>query len=154
MRSPILRATSSPRVFVAIRVLLGAVLLWASLSKIINPQGFAQIVSNYRILPPVLVNSVAIVLPWIEALCGLCLITGRLIQGSALIFVGLMVIFVLLTGVNIYRGLDINCGCFSVAIKENPASQWSNLLRNLVFLVLGIFLLRRAGIASSEKLEQ
>lgn len=145
MLSPISRATSSPWVFTAIRIFLGAVFIWASVPKIVDPQGFAEILKNYQILPPAWVNPVAVVLPWAEALCGLSLISGRLIHGSALIFVILMSIFAGLTGFNIYRGLDVSCGCFSVAAKETSASQWLNLWRNLFFLLLGLYVLRRAG---------
>lgn len=147
MVSPISAITSkSPSwAFIALRIFLGAVFIWASVPKIIDPPGFAEILKNYQILPLVLLNPVAVLLPWIEALCGLSLIFGRLIRGGALIFVVLMAIFAALTAFNIYRGLDVNCGCFSVATTETSASQWFNLLRNLVLLSLGIFVLQRTG---------
>lgn len=145
MLSPIFRVASSPWVFAAIRIFLGAVFIWASVPKILDPQGFAAILKNYQILPSALVNPVAVVLPWAEALCGLSLIFGRLIRGGALIFVILMSIFAGLTGFNIYRGLDVSCGCFSVAAKETYASHWVNMWRNLFLLLLGLFVLRRAG---------
>ena len=145
MVSRIFSPNSTSWMFNAIRIFLGAVFIWASVPKIIDPQSFAEILKNYQILPPALLNPVAVVLPWIEALCGLSLIFGRLIRGSALIFVILMSIFTGLTAFNIYRGLDVNCGCFSVTATGTFASKWVNLTRNLFFLVLGGFVLWRAG---------
>ena len=147
MVSTFSKMTSSPGVFLILRIVLGAVFIWASISKIANPQGFAEILGNYQVLPPVLVNPVAIILPWVEALCGVSLIAGRLIRGSALIFVALMLIFLTVTAFNMYRGLDVNCGCFSVAANATSGSQVVNLLRNLLLLILGVFVLRRAGAA-------
>jgi uncharacterized membrane protein YphA (DoxX/SURF4 family) len=136
---------------ILLRVLLGAVFIWASVPKILNPQSFADIVANYRILSPALVNPAAVILPWIEALCGVCLITGRLVRGSALIFVALMATFLTVTAFNIYRGLDVNCGCFSVSAQEARGSQIINLGRNFLLLVVGILVLQRAGTADRGK---
>jgi uncharacterized membrane protein YphA (DoxX/SURF4 family) len=142
---------SSATVMILLRVLLGVVFIWASVPKILNPQSFAEIVVNYRILSPALVNPAAIVLPWTEALCGVCLISGRLVRGSALIFVALMVIFLAATAFNIYRGLDVNCGCFSVAAKKAHGSQLINLGRNFLLLVVGVLVLKSSGTADTEK---
>ncbi len=137
---------SSSRVFMIARILLGVVFVWASVPKIIDPRAFAVIVGNYQVLPQALVNPVALALPWLEALCGVTLIVGRLIRGSTLLVVCLMIIFIGLTGFNIFRGLDIDCGCFSVAAKEASTSQWGNLLRNLVIMLLGLFVLWRGQL--------
>ena len=146
--------TSPPIVFIIIRLILGTVFIWAGIPKIANPQAFAEIIGNYQILPPNLVNPIAIVLPWVEVLCGVSLLANRLIRGSALIFVGLMLIFLLATAFNMARGLDVNCGCFSVAANEASGSQVVNLLRNVLLLILGIFVLRRAGAADSSRLQE
>ena len=153
MVSKISAMTSSPIVFTFIRLILGTVFIWAGIPKIADPQAFAEIIGNYQILPSNLANPVAIVLPWVEVLCGVSLVTNRLIRGSALIFVGLMLIFLLATAFNMARGLDVNCGCFSVAANEASGSQVVNLLRNVLLLILGIFVLRRAGAADSPRLQ-
>jgi len=55
---------------VVVRILLGAVFLWASLDKIIDPSKFARDISNYHIIPFGLENIIAIVLPWLEFFIG------------------------------------------------------------------------------------
>ena len=44
--------------------------------KIEDPQGFAVIIGNYQLVPGPLVNPLAVLLPWIEVLCGVMLIIG------------------------------------------------------------------------------
>jgi hypothetical protein len=59
--------------------------VYASYDKILHPLAFAEIVYNYQILPDVLVNLVALFLPWIELLVGLSLIVGMWLPGALLI---------------------------------------------------------------------
>lgn len=99
--------------YAALRIILGCIFLWASYDKILEPESFLVIVSNYRILPDVLANPVAFVLPWVEAVCGIMLVTGYMVKGSALIVNLLMIIFILALLISSFRGIDISCGCFS-----------------------------------------
>ena len=135
-------------VYTVMRTGLGIVFIWASWDKILYPDKFAAIVANYDILPVAAVNLAALVLPWIELLCGLLLLGGRLVPGAALTINILLVVFILATAYNLYRGLDINCGCFSVA----PAAKGQtvvNLVRNGFLLTVGIWLL--LGSATSRQ---
>jgi len=144
MVSIVKKAVSHRLVSTALRILLGVVFIWAGVPKIVNPQGFAEIVANYQLLPPVTVNLVAIGLPWVEALCGLLLISGRMVHGSALSVVALMALFTIVTAVNMIRGLDVDCGCFSVAAGERHGSQVVNMVRNLALIAVGVFVSARA----------
>lgn len=127
-------------VTVVVRVALGAVFLFSCAGKIADPAAFAAIVTNYQLLSPPLVSMTAVVFPWIEAVCGLALVFGRLEKGAALL-ISLMMVF--LTGLilyNGYRGLNIACGCFSLAANE-PSNIAVNTLRNLVILAAGAWVL-------------
>jgi len=119
-------------VTVVVRVALGAVFLFSCAGKIADPAAFAAIVTNYQLLSPPLVSMTAVVFPWIEAVCGLALVFGRLEKGAALL-ISLMMVF--LTGLilyNGYRGLNIACGCFSLAARNHhgekqpylPSRKW------------------------------
>lgn len=125
-----------------IRIALGAVFVFASAGKIMDPAAFASIIANYRILPPILVEATAVVLPWIEALCGLALIFGRFDKGAAMLICLMMVVFIGLILYNGYRGLNVACGCFSLAAKA-PANVAWNTGRNLLILAVGTWLLFR-----------
>ncbi len=127
------------RLFLAFRFILGGVFIWASLDKIMDPQGFVRIIENYRLLPLAFVRPFGLVLPWVELLCGINLISGHLIKGSAMIINFLVVIFLIAIGVNMYRGLDIYCGCFSTS-GEASNKLYLNLIRDGLLLPIGIWI--------------
>ena len=134
-----LKYSNKNRLYVTLRIMLGIVFVWASWNKILDPEGFARIVQNYRILPPVLVNPVALTLPWIEAACGIFLITGYLIKGSAFIVDILLIIFILAFIINLFRGIDVSCGCFSLTLKESKG-LYRYLIRDLLLLGEGLWI--------------
>ena len=122
------------------RILLGALFIYASWDKILDPVAFSTAITNYQILPAALVNAAALVLPWLELVCGTCLILNRWMRGSALIVAILMLVFTGALGYNVYRGINITCGCFTLT-DEAPKNMWGYLLRDIVLLVLAITLL-------------
>jgi len=122
---------------------MGIVFIWASWDKIQHPGDFAVIVANYNLLPEAAVNLTALVLPWIELLCGLLLLGGCLVPGAILTLDALLLVFILAAGFNLYRGLDVNCGCFSVSSAAGGGAKL-NLFRNTLLLAAGLWLLCHA----------
>jgi len=112
------------KVEVIVRWILGVLLVGASLSKIANPQEFYVSIAAYQIpLPAMLVRLAAMILPWLELLCGLLLL-GRIWTRAALVWSLVMfAVFVVATGQAWARGLDISCGCFNLkTFGLDPAS--------------------------------
>jgi uncharacterized membrane protein YphA (DoxX/SURF4 family) len=130
----------APIAYHLVRLALGAVFLWASWEKILDPAGFARIVGNYRILPAPLVNPAALILPWVEALCGLALVTGVFTRGALVLFNALVAVFTVALALAAVRGIDIECGCFSVAAGQKGGTL-DYLLRDLVLLGAGLWAL-------------
>ena len=131
---------------IVVRVALGAIFFYAGAEKIINPVAFAGDVANYRLLPHVAVNLVAITLPWVEAAVGLLLVAGVWVRPSALIVTVLMLVFLAAIGQAVARGLDINCGCFGT---QNA--------RKVGLIVIGedlLMLLAAAWLAFRAKVER
>ncbi|MBN1276616.1 MAG: DoxX family membrane protein [Deltaproteobacteria bacterium] len=128
-----------PRVYHFLRLFMGAVWLYASYEKILYPHEFSQAVYNYQILPDIMVNLAALILPCLELLMGLCLITGIWLPGAAVLSTGLMSVFIAALVFNRIRGLDIHCGCFSVEATEGPADLWT-VARDTGFMVFSAFL--------------
>jgi uncharacterized membrane protein YphA (DoxX/SURF4 family) len=120
------------------RIILGVIFVYAGAVKIMDPPGFAEAVSNYRILPDMLVNLTAVVLPWIEVLAGLCLVTGIWIEGGALLTGGLLAVFFIALTASLARGLDISCGCFSTS-AEAQRITWTFLARDLMLMAMAAF---------------
>ena len=127
--------------FVLSRLFLGGIFVYASYDKILHPVAFAEIVYNYQILPDVLVNLVALFLPWIELLVGLSLIVGGWLPGALLISNFLLLLFFGTLVFNTARGLDIDCGCFTTSIGPSSGGHmlWY-LFRDGFFLSVGLFL--------------
>jgi uncharacterized membrane protein YphA (DoxX/SURF4 family) len=125
---------------IAVRIALGAVFILSSVGKIADPSGFAAIVTHYRLLPPPLVALTAVVFPWVEIVCGMALMVGRLEKGAALTVAVMMVAFVGIHLYNGYRGLNIACGCFSLSAQA-PSSIFLNTVRNLLLLAAAAWVL-------------
>ncbi len=94
---------------------------WIALS---NPVDFLKLIREYQMLPenlPVLINSMAALLPWVEVLCGVLLITGAALRGSALVLLVMLIFFTIIVtwrAVGIYNSthvpfcsISFDCGC-------------------------------------------
>jgi putative oxidoreductase len=125
------------RVVLIFRLVLGATFIYASLDKIAHPEQFARIIYNYKILPPFLINVFAVTLPWVELIAGLLLILGLFTESASLLICFLLMVFVVAISINLYRGVDLNCGCFSTdpAGKKEGANL---LIKDFIYLFLGI----------------
>lgn len=133
--------------FNSIRILMGVVFLYASYDKIMHPEAFAKAVYNYHILPDYAVNIVALWLPWIELLLGLCLATGIWLPGATIITTCLLTVFIGAIVFNLSRGLNIDCGCFSSTTTGGKVGIWT-VLRDISFLAASMYLSLRVFLLS------
>jgi putative oxidoreductase len=117
------------------RIYIGWVFIDASLSKIPDPALFAENVANYRLIPYYALNLVAIVLPWLELVCGFYLIIGIRIKMAASVAGGLLVLFTVFVIINIFRGVNMNCGCFDTV--DEPIG-WTKVLTNTIWLFMTV----------------
>ena len=127
-------------IYQIVRIFLGVLFIAASWEKIVQPEAFATIIENYKILPAILVNATAYILPWIEMICGALLIIGIYVKGSTLIVSAMMIVFISLLIVSQIRGLDITCGCFSLSL-ETSKSMYYYIVRDLAILGAGLWVL-------------
>ena len=132
-----LKRTSLAGMFIILRLVLGVVFVYASWGKLMHPADFAVMVADYKILPPVMINPVALTLPWLEMVCGICLIIGWISRGSALILACLLLVFIGALAYSIFRGLDIQCGCFSLTTKTS-VPLYLDILRDSLLLIMAM----------------
>ena len=99
---------------VVLRVAVGGVLIWAGLAKVSEPALFAQTVRAYNVLPLAFINGFAVVVPWMEIVTGACLLAGFWSRGAALAALALLLSFSVALVVNIFRGANLDCGCFGL----------------------------------------
>jgi uncharacterized membrane protein YphA (DoxX/SURF4 family) len=105
-----------------LRWALGGIFIYLGLSKALHPVEFLKILREFQITSnPFWLNLIAAALPWFEVFCGLLLVTGIAVRGSALVCVTLLVPFtwaVLRRALAIHelRGIPLcavrfDCGC-------------------------------------------
>jgi hypothetical protein len=122
------------------RLAVGGLFIYASFYKIVDPESFAKTIWYYHIMPGKLINLVALIMPWLELLCGLGLIFGFLYRGSVLWVNALLVLFIAALTTTIVRGLNIECGCFKAG-HEATDPAWQSLWIDLIFMVFAVQML-------------
>ncbi|MFB3788350.1 MAG: MauE/DoxX family redox-associated membrane protein [bacterium] len=144
----LIRGIYHPATLLAVRIFLGVILMYAGWLKLFDMTGMAQSIENFRIVPIPLVNLFAMVLPPVEVITGLCLILGIAMEGALAITTALFAVFTVAIQSAIWRGLDIECGCFGTSDAEVVGAQV--LVRDilLLFLTLLLWMGRRRGSAS------
>ena len=108
-------ALASPWLTVRVQIALGVIFIVAALPKLTDPPSFAHMIYNYRILPSGLINISALVMPWVELLCGLALVLGVWVRPARTIIAAMLLLFIVAIAFNLARNNAIDCGCFDVS---------------------------------------
>jgi uncharacterized membrane protein YphA (DoxX/SURF4 family) len=95
-----------------LRWALGVIFIYAAYSKIWDPIYFAEEISYYHMVPRWAENWMAIFLPWLELVCGVCLIVGVAARGAMWLVIGMLIVFTYAIAHAVGEGRDIRCGCF------------------------------------------
>ena len=83
-----------------------------------------------------MIHVTAVVLPWLELLLGLFLILDLWLPGAVLVANTLFIVFLGAIALNIARGLDIDCGCFSS--DGSPAPMYYYLGRDAFLFLMSL----------------
>lgn len=121
-----------------VRIVLGAVFIYASLDKIVQPEAFAKIVNNYHILPGSMVNLLALFLPWLELLTGVALVLGTRMEGATVLVGAMLAIFIVAVAISLARGLNIDCGCFSTSSRGRTVGL-TVIFQDIGLLLMAIY---------------
>lgn len=133
-------------VLLALRVLLGAIFIYAGYVKLREPwQLFAAGVASYEILPMRAVEIVARTLPWFEVALGLVLISGFFFRTSSTIICGMLAVFFTLIVRAYIQGKEISCGCFGGNEPISPLTMLrdGSMLAGAIFLCVMAYRNRR-----------
>lgn len=126
----------------SLRLFLGSTFIFASWHKIVSPDQFATILYGYAVFPHQFINVLAIVIPFVELVCGITLITGLLKRSGLLLINAMLVSFIFLISFNLIRGHEFDCGCFSLGNTKGIGSSVWLLVRDLAMLGAGVYLFR------------
>jgi uncharacterized membrane protein YphA (DoxX/SURF4 family) len=127
-------------------LIVAGVLLYAAVQKVWMPLEFARLIREYHILPDQILNLVAVVLPWLEIVCGLCFLSGLWLLGAAALLSGLNAVFIFAivyrawlimssTGVGFFD-LSFDCGC-GFGVVYIP----TKVVENLLLLCAGLIII-------------
>ena len=106
---------TSQRVALALRLLLGAVFIYAAYTKLRQSWLlFALSIDSYQLLPEWAVFALARTLPWLEVALGILLIAGVWLRYLSVAAAGILGLFFTVMVVSYFRGAGIDCGCFGV----------------------------------------
>lgn len=105
------RTAQSKQWMIAASLTVGGFFIWAAWPKLVSPLHFATNIWNYDILPAELVNISALMMPSLELVCGLALVTGIYRRSGGILVSGLLLIFIVAVSYNVLRGHEFNCGC-------------------------------------------
>ncbi len=123
----------------SIRVFLGIIFIYAAVDKIIHPHQFRIIIENYQMMPPLFSHYAAMFLPWLEVVCGLFLIAGFYVRTSSGLLCGLLAIFIVALISAVDRGLDINCGCFTLSAEGSAVSVY-RIVEDILMLGMSLYI--------------
>ena len=121
------------------RLVLGGMVLYAGVTKALDPRAFAVDIGHYRLLPHPLVLAGSVYLPWLEILCSAAVLTRWRERGALLILASLCTLFSAALASAWIRQLDITCGCFGHAMTTTVPIAFA---RSLVLGMIAFLLLR------------
>jgi putative oxidoreductase len=120
---------------IIIRLIIGAVFIYASIGKLFHPAEFAKAILRYELLPLGLVNIQAIIMPWVEFTIGILLIIGIFKKGTSMLASISLVLFLFALISAYARGLDISCGCFSLEETSSKGDILSRIIQDFFMLI-------------------
>ena len=129
------------RVALPLRLLLGAVFIYAAYTKLRQSWLlFALSIDSYQLLPEWAVFALARTLPALELALGVLLIAGVWLRYLSIAAAGILTLFFSVMVVSYFRGAGIDCGCFGVG---EPLSA-KTLIRDGVLLAAALTLMTLA----------
>ena len=106
----------------AARVVLGVLFIRMGLHKALNPADFLKTIHEYGWFErSVVLTWIAALLPWFEVFCGILLVVGLRVRGTAIVILGMLIFFsalVLQRALHLHEtsgmpfcAIRFDCGC-------------------------------------------
>jgi len=135
MQNKIIGFLSHPITLAVIKIIIGGLFIISSITKLPNPEKFADSIAAYKLVPEILIPPLSILIPWVQVVCGVLLVFDVYSQSAALILCGLLAVYTLSITIDFFRGMQIDCGCFDLLGLDDTIGIRS-ILRDICFLAM------------------
>jgi uncharacterized membrane protein YphA (DoxX/SURF4 family) len=119
------------------RLILAGIFLYSGYVKIQEPLQFAVAIACYKLVPESFIFPLATYLPWLEIALGLGILIGWKIRYFSLAAAALLLFFIVVLAITIGRGIEANCGCFSLDERISPKT----IARDSLILIPALYLM-------------
>jgi uncharacterized membrane protein YphA (DoxX/SURF4 family) len=123
----------------AFRLLLGILFVVSGGEKLLDLKFFALVITEYQILPSLLIPAVALFVSLCEVLCGTMLLLDLFSQFSSSVMLCMMMIFIAAMTNSVMRGLEHECGCFEFLAQWNVMKEEIGIgpiIRDILFFIM------------------
>jgi uncharacterized membrane protein YphA (DoxX/SURF4 family) len=128
-------------VVLVLRIVVGAIFLFAGVAKVGHADQFAAQIAGFRLLPQAAVAPLAVALPYLEILLGGYLVVGLFTRTAAWFAVALLAVFDLAIASAVVRGMTVSCGCFGPS--DTTVTTWTEVARDAIFVLLAVIVALR-----------
>lgn len=122
-----------------LRIFIAYIFIMSGWIKTLHPGSFEKSVSNYQILPKIMVKPFSFLLSKAEIAAGIMIGLGAFTKIAALIITGFLIMFLIAFLVMVIQRRSIDCGCFGDSHSQKIG--WPLILREgaLILMTLCIF---------------
>lgn len=125
------------------RLVVGFTLITYSMAKLHDPVAFLKVIKLYEIVPltwPTVLNSMAVIIPWVELLGGVALILGVGLRGAGVVLLAMLIVFTAAVALRTwdvvqagtpFLQVKFDCGC-----GKGEEIIWQKLLSNAGLILL------------------
>ena len=147
---PTSRRKLGPADFVLLfaRLVVGVLMIYVSIDKLQDPVAFLKVVKQYEVVPVawyVALNSIAVIMPWVELLGGAALLVGVALRGTGAVMFGMLIAFSIAITMRTLHIMDteglpfmevkFDCGC-----GTGEQIIWLKLLENSGLVLLSLLI--------------
>jgi putative oxidoreductase len=125
----------------ALRLVFSSVFAYAGVTKLTDPQAFADSIASFRLVSTQWINLMAIALPPLEIGVAVLIVIGWKKRAAAFTFLFLCGVFLVALSSALARGLQIDCGCFG-SHNASASGIWVALGRDLLLCIGAVILYR------------
>lgn len=120
-------------ILLSFRLFTAIILILAGLGKVAGRRDFREGIEDYAVLPAWAAPAFAVLIPSLELGTGILLLLGLFTAYAAAVALVLLGAFIVATLVNLARGREVDCHCFSHVLPERIG--WASLTRQVIMIL-------------------